>query len=82
MKALNSDRLLFTDYYNRSSPDPHFVDNRHDQSVLSVIRKIHGSVTIDGDETWMQPLGVGESLKYPFWTMRSREPPSKDKDKY
>ena len=71
IKALLDDPLLFTDYYNRTNQHLDFKDNRHDQSVLSLIRKIHGSVVID-DETWMQPFGKGESLKYPFWATRSK----------
>ena len=47
-----------------------FKDNRHEQSISSVLRKKIGSVVIDGDESWMQPFGRGESLKYPFWATR------------
>jgi hypothetical protein len=47
-----------------------FKENRHEQSLFSLLRKIHGSVIIDGDESWMQPFGKGESLKYPFWASR------------
>ena len=36
------------------------------------LKKIHGSVVIDGDESWIQPFGEGESLKYPFWATRTR----------
>ena len=63
--------LLVTDSYNHSQ-NVYFKDNRHEQSVTSVLRKKIGSVVIDGDESWMQPLGEGESLKYPFWATRSK----------
>ena len=71
IKALSDDSLLFTDYYNRMNQYLEFKDNRHDQSILSLIRKIYGSVVID-DETFMHPFGQGESLNYPFWAIRSR----------
>jgi len=64
--------LLFTDYHNNMKQHPEFSDHRHDQSVLSLIRKLYGSVVIDGDESWMLPFGRGESLKYPFWATRSK----------
>ena len=72
MKALEDDPLMFSDYYNTNMQKHYFRDNRHDQSISSIIRKIHGSVVIDGDESWMQPFGKGESLKYPFWATRTR----------
>jgi len=72
-QALTDNPLLFTDYYNNTNQCSEFKDNRHDQSVLSLIRKKYGSVIIDGDESWMQPFGSGESLKYPFWAIRSRD---------
>ncbi len=73
IKALEYDPLMYTDYYNRGPQHPGFRENRHEQSIFSLLRKIHGSVVIDGDESWMQPFGRGESLKYPFWATRSRQ---------
>ena len=65
--------LLCTDFYNNNNRQiSEFSDNRHEQSISSILRKIHGSVVIDGDETWMVPFGEEESLKYPFWAMRIR----------
>ena len=72
IKALVDHPLMFTDFYNHTQQHPEFRDNRHDQSIFSLIRKIHGSVVIDGDESWMVPFGQGESLKYPFWATRSK----------
>ena len=51
---------------------PEFIENRHEQSITSILRKIHGSVVIDGDESWMPPFGSGQSLFYPFWATRKR----------
>jgi hypothetical protein len=74
IKALEYDSQMFTDYYNNNNSVQHkeFKENRHEQSVFSLLRKIHGSVVIDGDESWMVPFGEGKSLKYPFWATRSK----------
>lgn len=69
-KTLYDNPLLFTDYYNKKQ-DPYFKDNRHDQSVFSVIRKMHNPILLD-DETWFVPFGNKESLDYPFWATRKR----------
>ena len=61
---------LFTDKFNSINQHPEFIDNRHDQSVSSVLRKIMGSVVIPQDETYHEPYGSEESLKYPFWATR------------
>ena len=71
IKALEYDPLMFTDHYN-SGQHPGFIENRHEQSIFSLIRKLHGSVVIDGDESMIQPFGGQESAKYPFWAARSR----------
>jgi hypothetical protein len=70
IQILNDDPLLFTDYYNKDQ-DINFIENRHDQSIFSLLRKIHGSVIIDSDESFVQPFGSEKSLKYPFWATRS-----------
>lgn len=69
-KTLHDNPLLFTNHYNKNQ-EPFFIDNRHDQSILSVIRKMNNSITLD-DETYFQPFGSTISLKYPFWATRKR----------
>jgi len=73
LSTLLTNPLLCTDYYNNNNQIPEFRDNRHEQSITSVLRKIMGSVVIDGDESWMLPFGEGESLKYPFWATRIKQ---------
>ena len=72
IKALEDNPLMFTDHYNINNSVQHaeFKENRHEQSLFSLLRKIYGSVVIYGDESWMIPFGKGESLKYPFWASR------------
>ena len=62
--------LLFTDYYNKNQED-YFKDNRHEQSIFSVIRKMNNPILLL-DETYIIPFGSSESLKYPFWATRIR----------
>lgn len=80
LKAVYENVLMFTDNYNNDQ-NSYFKDNRHEQSVFSVIRKLHGSVIIP-DETWFRPadrsyapygaFGEERSLIYPFWATRIR----------
>jgi hypothetical protein len=67
-KVLYTNPLLFTDYYNNNQQS-YFIDNRHDQSIFSIIRKIHNSIILN-DETYFELFGNEESLKYPFWATR------------
>ena len=69
IKALDDDQLMYTDHYS-TNQHPQFKENRHEQSLFSLLRKIHGSVVLDGDESFMVPFGGSESMKYPFWASR------------
>lgn len=64
--------LLFTDHYNNKQHD-YFIDNRHEQSVFSVLRKLNNPILIN-DESWFgEPHGCfngAKSKNYPFWTSR------------
>ena len=72
-KVLHDKPLLFTDHYNKIQK-PFFIENRHDQSIFSVIRKIYNPIhpLLLKDETWFEPFKSKESLKYPFWATRLR----------
>ena len=70
-KTLYDNPLLFTDYYNKINQEKYFKDNRHEQSIFSVIRKIYGSILLS-DETWFTPFGNNKSLNYPFWATRKK----------
>ena len=71
INVLRTDHLLVTDHYNKMEQSSEFKDNRHDQSILSLVRKKHGSILLT-DETWFTPFGNKESMKYPFWATRKR----------
>jgi hypothetical protein len=69
-KCIYENPYLITDIYNDKDQHEDFKENRHEQSMTSILRKIHGSEVIDGDESWIIPFGGEESLKYPFWATR------------
>lgn len=54
-------------------PDfPEFVEHRHDQSIFSLLGKLHGALALPGNETW--PAGNTRNWKllenYPIWDKR------------
>ena len=67
-ETLYNNPLLFTDIYNKIQNE-YFNDNRHDQSVFSIIQKMYNTILLN-DETYFTPFGNEESLKYPFWATR------------
>ncbi len=63
--------LLFTDHYNKHQAR-YFRDNRHEQSIFSVLRKCYETVIIP-DETYFKPHWNSEkALSVPFWATRKR----------
>ena len=73
--VLSSNSLLFTDHYNKNNQEDEFKDNRHDQSIFSLIRKIYGSTIVLDDETWWpnDNFNVPEAQDKPFWAIRRRD---------
>jgi len=51
--VIDTDSWMLTDKYNEEArlSNPEFRENRHDQSVMSVARKLLGYVRVDGRET-------------------------------
>lgn len=72
-QCIEYDKYLITDTYNNNGNQmSYFKDNRHDQSITSIIRKQIGSIIIPKDESWIIPFGNDNSLYYPFWATRSK----------
>jgi hypothetical protein len=69
-ETLYANPILFTDHYNNTQ-ESYFKDNRHDQSIFSVIKKMHNTITLP-DQTFFVPFGNAESLEFPFWATRFR----------
>ena len=55
IQCIRDDMRLVTDYYNNKQKS-YFIENRHDQSILSLIRKIFGSITINWETTTNGPF--------------------------
>ncbi|WP_282134442.1 hypothetical protein [Seonamhaeicola maritimus] len=70
LDKIRKDHLLITDHYNTDQFDI-FRENRHDQSILSVARKKHGSIVIP-DETYFLDFNSESALKTPFLATRKR----------
>lgn len=71
---LHKNVLLTTDHYNKLGQCSDFIENRHDQSILSLVCKKYGSIVLE-DETWFARyggFGSIKSFKYPFWATRKR----------
>ena len=71
LRVVHDNPLLFTDHYNNNQAPP-FRDNRHEQSVFSLIRKLSNPILLR-DETYFRPFGNEVSLTYPFWATRIRK---------
>lgn len=72
-KCIQYDKYMITDKYNKINQSAVFQDNRHDQSISSLLRKKYGSIVVEGDETFILPFGGIQSRKYPFWAIRSKK---------
>jgi len=71
-EIINNQPILATDAFNEKQTHEGFQDNRHEQSITSILRKKMKLPLINDDESWKPPFGKGESLKYPFWATRMR----------
>ena len=54
---------------NTCNEDPEFIENRHDQSILSVLVNKYGSIKLL-DETYFYPNWNTIGIQYPFWAKR------------
>lgn len=78
-ELITKDWKLITDHYNVNQ-NKDFIENRHDQSILSVMSKKYGSVIID-NETYFDNKSK-EQVNYPFLSVRNYGHGKKDRIKY
>jgi hypothetical protein len=71
MRIIDNDTNIITDYYNKIDQIPEFIDNRHDQSILSVLIKLYGGLVIP-EETWYEDFTCPQALRMPFLATRQR----------
>lgn len=68
-KVYEDNCLLVTDYYSKGQA-PYFKDNRHDQSIFSIIRKLHKSIELEDETFFWNPWDTRNKEDYPFWALR------------
>jgi hypothetical protein len=72
LEILNKDPYLFTNKYNDINKIKDFKFHRHDQSVLSIIRKKFKTIILK-DETYFTNFLLHNSIKFPFFATRIRK---------
>jgi hypothetical protein len=72
LNALYRNPLVFTDHYNKNNQCEGFIDNRHDQSVCSIICKLYKTIVIEDETYFENGFGDEVSLKYPLWATKIR----------
>ena len=70
LDKIRKDHLIITDHYNKDQKES-FKANRWDQSIMSVARKIHGSIVMR-DETYHRNFHSDAASKIPFLATRYR----------
>ena len=79
-RLLEKDSKLITDYYSSFKQAQNFIENRHDQSIFSLMSKKYGSEIIKNEtEFRLRPL---EQYDYPFLSVRVGGHGIKDKFKF
>jgi glutaredoxin-related protein len=68
---LSQDYHLIDDSPSTIPNDSEFIDNRHDQSLFSILRKKHGTILIP-DETWFPDFRDSKVLNFPILATRIR----------
>lgn len=68
LNCLKSDSNLFTDHYSNLSQHKGFIENRHDQSIFSVVCKKHGAEFLKQNEA--DRKGRTFRPEFPFWMSR------------
>jgi len=72
LNPLYQNPQLFTDHYNKNKQCDVFIDNRHDQSICSVVCKLYKTIVLEDETYFADGFGCDESIKYPFWAARIR----------
>ena len=63
IECVRDDMEFITDFYNQQNQKSFFIENRHDQSISSLMRKVYGTITIS----------YYDLLDGPFKPLRIRE---------
>ena len=79
-KLLDIDPYLITDKYNSLGQVEAFKENRHDQSIFSLLSKLHGGEYVLNETHFMDR--INEQINYPFLAVRKHGHGLKDSIKF
>tara|TARA_B100001250_G_scaffold13960_1_gene12220 strand:+ start:38193 stop:39005 length:813 start_codon:yes stop_codon:yes gene_type:complete len=79
-KLLNHDTQLITDKYNKINQEKYFIDNRHDQSIFSILSKKLGSEVLSNESH--HENNIKNQYQFPFLAVRTYGHGKKDKIKF
>lgn len=77
IKVIYDDTTLITDLPSRSPNFSGFKDNRHDQSIYSILAKKYDIATLSTNEIFPQNQNWSLLDSYPIWAVRDKAYPSK-----
>lgn len=80
INVLNQDMYLISDIYNNDNQISEFRENRHDQSIFSLLSKIRGCVSIKNETHFSSNPSIQQD--YPFLSVRTYGHGFKDKLKF
>ena len=76
-KIMEHDKLLITDFQKKINQLDKFVENRHDQSIFSMLSKIHGCESVINETEFKN--NPQAPYDYPFLSVRKGGHGLKDK---
>ena len=79
-KLLKFDKNLITDKYNKINKHDEFKENRHDQSIFSLLTKTHGGETIPNETHFLDQKQL--QYNFPFLAVRKHGHGLKDSLKF
>ena len=76
IKTIIFDPYLITDKYQQNQNEG-FIENRHDQSITSIIKKIYGTHLLENENQFQEK--IHKQYDFPFLTVRRKGYGIKDK---
>lgn len=80
LEAVDYDPALITDYYNNTQQIESFKECRHDQSILSLLSKKLGCVSVENETDFRSRKDI--QYEYPILAVRKKGHKKKDRLKY
>ena len=78
--VIDHDMYLISDKFNSINQAEGFIENRHDQSIFSLLSKIRGCVSIENETNFSSD--PTKQYEYPFLSVRTYGHGLKDKLKF